>query len=462
MKAYKEYMSRVSVSDTLHRKILAGRKNNVSARPSIFVKRFATVACLFALILLSIAVVPKLLQRSPEPIAGDNASALQPDTDKSPTDGKSSVLQSDTDKTVLDSNSPVLQSDKDISASVLPKDFTLNFNKAGMQSTAKIYIPGHFWQELTNDELQALFPGLMQKYNVRATANFMSDENGASLFSIDAHTTTVSGLRAYIQIAPGETSVDYIIVGDTKTTDVLGTEVTAGYFESSPNSKGESNVICFAKFKLSETAYYVEIVGRDTEKETVREEITDLIGLLINAGAADLDIFDPVIPELRNDRLDLDEARADPDFGSYLPTALPDGFVFEDAVRLINQERNGLTAHWAKGMGYIDWHVTKLTEGDKKRITSVQDVHNYDLSLYPIPRADSVPDELREIVGDPIFLSEELTLEAVLRRTYEAADSGDISGPRMQFGILYGDILVEINVKGAQPEAIFEMVSGAG
>jgi hypothetical protein len=31
----------------------------------------------------------------------------------------------------------------------------------------------------------------------------------------------------------------------------------------------------------------------------------------------------------------------------------------------------------------------------------------------------------------------------------------------MRFGILYGDILVEINVKGAQPEAIFEMVSGA-
>ncbi len=456
MKVYKEYINKISVSDTLHRKILAGRNNNASVRSTIILKRFAAVTCLFALILLSTAIVPKLLQRSPVSIPGDNPSVLQPDTDKSTSDGNFSVLQPDMDKPVPDG-----KYDKDIPVSVLPKDFSLTFNKAGMQSASKIYIPGHFWQELNNNELKAIFPGLVLKYNITATANFMSDENGASLFSIDAHTATVSGLGAYIQIAPGETSIDYIIDGDINTTDVMGTEVTAGYFESSPNSKGESDVICFVNFKLSDIAYYVELAGRDSEKETVREEITTLIGLLINGGAANLEILDPVIPELRNDRLDLDEARADPDFGSYLPAALPDGFVFEDAIRFINQERDELTALWAKGMGHIDWHVSRLTERDKKRITSTKDLRSYDLSFYPIPRADSVPDELREIVDDPIFLSEELTLDTVLRRTYEVADSGDISGPRMRFGILYGDILVEINVKGARPEAIFEMVSGA-
>ncbi len=442
MKRYNEYMNRISVSDTLHQKILTGRNNTVSTRHLIIVKRYTAVSICFAVILLSVVIVPKLLHHNPAQKQDDTPSVLQPDIDGPKPDNTLSVLQPD----------------NDISTSGLSKDYTLVFNKVGMLSAAKIYIPGHFWQELTNDELQAIFPGLFQKYNVTATANFMSVENGASLFNIDAHAASASGLKAYIQIAPGETSVDYIFDGDVDTTDVLGTEVSAGYFENSPNSKLQRNVICFAAFKLSDIAYYVELCGRDAEKEAVKEEITTLIGLLVKGGAADLDILNPVIPELREDRLNLDEARADPDFGSYLPAVLPDGFVFEDALRFINQERNSLTVHWAKGMGYIDWHVSRPTERDKKRITSIEDVHNYDLSLYPIPRANSVPDKLREIVDNPIFPRDELTLEAVRRRAYEVADAGDISGPRMRFSVLYGDILVELSAKGISPEAMFDIL----
>ncbi|NLD50762.1 MAG: hypothetical protein GX660_26780, partial [Clostridiaceae bacterium] len=83
---------------------------------------------------------------------------------------------------------------------------------------------------------------------------------------------------------------------------------------------------------------------------------------------------------------------------------------------------------------------------------------NYDLSLYPIPRADSVPDELREIVNNPVFLIDELTLDTVRARTYEISDSGDEPGARMRFGVLYGDILVELSIKGATPEAMFEIL----
>lgn len=99
-----------------------------------------------------------------------------------------------------------------------------------------------------------------------------------------------------------------------------------------------------------------------------------------------------------------------------------------------------------------------LGEDDEARITSVADTRNYDLSLYPIPHANSVPYELREIVNDPIFRSEELTLEAVQARAYEVLDAGDEPGCRMRFGVLYGDTLVEINVKGARPEAIVQIL----
>lgn len=164
------------------------------------------------------------------------------------------------------------------------------------------------------------------------------------------------------------------------------------------------------------------------------------------------------VQRVKEDHLSLDEARADTDFGAYLPVTLPNGFAFEDALRFINQEQDALFVSWTKGMGYINWRVSLLEDNDKTRITSVADKKNYDLSLYPIPRADSVPGDLREIVDNPIFLSEELTLEVVQTRAYEIADAGDEPGHRMRFSVLYGDILVEISAKGVSPDALVNIL----
>lgn len=127
-------------------------------------------------------------------------------------------------------------------------------------------------------------------------------------------------------------------------------------------------------------------------------------------------------------------------------------------MRFIDQESDYLSVLWAKGMGNIHWSVSLLVEGDKSRLTSVADTENYDLSLYPIPRAESVPLHLRAIVNNPVFRIEDLTPEAIRARSYTVQDAGDISGPRMRFGVLYGDVLAELNVKGATPEDVFEML----
>ena len=338
--------------------------------------------------------------------------------------------------------------------------YTLYFNEADSQSTAKtdIGIRGHFWQELTVEELKTIFPRLTETHTVTATANFQSDESRASLFNIDANAVSDAGLKTYIQLAPGEVVLDYGFGIETKASDVFGTPVIAGYFETEPNSKGIKNIIYFATFKLSDVAYYVELSGAKADEEVVKNEISEIIGLLIKGGAADLDVFNPVIPELRNDSLSLAEARADADFGMYIPETLPKGFGLENANRFINQERNTLSVNWTKGMSYISWKVSLLKDNDKTRITHITDTKNYDLALYPIPRADSVPDELREIVDNPIFLIDELILDAVRARSYEVSDSGDEQGHRMRFSVLYGDTLVELNVKGATPEAVFEIL----
>lgn len=170
--------------------------------------------------------------------------------------------------------------------------------------------------------------------------------------------------------------------------------------------------------------------------------------------ADDTSLFEPP----QGNELSFPAAYADPEFGSYLPRNLPFGFTFESARRVINQEQNSLNALWTKGMGYIQWRISVPRADDKIRITSIADTQNYDLSLYPIPRADSVPDALREIVNNPIFRSEDLMLNVVRTRAYEVSDAGDEPGCRMRFGVLYGDILVEINVKGATPETMFQIL----
>ncbi len=412
MKAYNEYMHKMSVSDTLHQRLVSCVADARPVRRPITIRRYAAAFACLAVVLISVFIMPRLTQHNVAPT-------------------------------------------QDVAFS----KYAFVFNKGNAQRVkANIHIPGHFWQDLTAEELHAVFPDLRDRRTITATANFQSDDNGAALFNIDAHALSASGLRTYIQVAPDKVEVDYRLEGKTEVSDVLGTAVTAGYFETEPNSKGLRNVIYFATFKLSDVAYYVELSGTEVEKEALQNEISELIFLLIKGGVANLDVFHPVVPELRDDRLSLDEARADADFGAYLPVTLPNGFVFEDALRYINQEQDVLFVSWTKGMGYINWRVSLMEDNDKTRITSVADKKHYDLSLYPIPRADSVPDALREIVDNPIFLSEELTLEVVQTRAYEISDAGDEPGHRMRFSVLYGDILVEISAKGVSPDAMVNIL----
>lgn len=97
-------------------------------------------------------------------------------------------------------------------------------------------------------------------------------------------------------------------------------------------------------------------------------------------------------------------------------------------------------------------------EEDEGRLTSVADTENYDLSLYPIPRASSVPDDLREIVDNPIFSADELTMDAVWARAYTTGESGDSNGWRMAFSVRYGDTIVEVRTNGIDPEWVYHQL----
>ena len=154
----------------------------------------------------------------------------------------------------------------------------------------------------------------------------------------------------------------------------------------------------------------------------------------------------------------LSEARSDEVFGAYLPQEVPAGFSEEEILRYTEPGNQSLFAVWCSGYDEVDWQIRGFTVADRERLTGVDETENYDLSLYPIPRADSVPRELYQIVHDPIFEADELTMDVVMARAYKTSDAGDIDGWYMAFSVKYGGILVSVHAKGVEPEWVYRQL----
>ena len=159
-----------------------------------------------------------------------------------------------------------------------------------------------------------------------------------------------------------------------------------------------------------------------------------------------------------NETITLDEARNDPDFGGFLPTNIPSQLNFESASRFINQDFNSLFVLWHSlqpSMDSVRWQVSKTTDDDRARVVSVNESEKYDMSLYSIPLFESVPEELREFVHNPVFLAEEITLETIRARVLQGRGNTQISS----FSVVYSEVVINIYANGVSPEQIWEMLT---
>lgn len=328
----------------------------------------------------------------------------------------------------------------------------LIFYKASEIQDKNQFIEGHFWQDLSEAEIQAVLPDL-PIYNSVATAHFQGD---GTVVRIDVQAETKSGIHVYIQLAPAELNLDYMFESTPEASIINGVSVNAGYYE------GELVNLYFANFQTDGGSYYIELQVKPSEGkeiENAKEILEELVYRIIKEERANFSVLQPVIPELREEQLSLQQAYADIDFGTFLPDEVPNGFAFDSSIRFVNQEQNYLSAAWYHGYREIRWRVMKFLKSDVARMTSVAETQNYDLALYPIPRADFVPENLRNIVDNPIFRIDELTMDTVEARAAIVTDQGDVSGYRMHFSVLFEkDILVELTVKGADPEYVYKQL----
>ncbi len=451
MKDYNDYMNNISVDEELHDKILK-RLTPDPRRRGLAVLRYAGMLACAAFLMFCAWVFPKLFNAPGEGgrtdgdyngvIYGVGNDVSSPGISQNPVTGPAASFTP---------NPSVLPTPTPAHISLIINEFD-SFMSGSIALDRYV---GHFWYNLTQNELQAIFPDI--GIPLSAAAYYRED---GSLLNIVAYKMSENIRRATIKLTPLNFISDVFYEYDSEpvSSDVYGVPVVAGIVDI---EESEGIALYIASFKLGEIAYNIDIRDND-DGESGPARLAEIVGAIIENGAPDLSIFEnPVIPEMRNDELSLEEAHLDPDYGAYLPEDVPSRFDFDSAHRFINQQSNYLSAMWTAGYDEIRWRVSEPADYDRERIAFANEPEKYDLSLYSFPLSDSVPEDLREVVESPVFLAEELTPDIVkARATYVDTDRGDTPGWRMSFTVLIGDVLVDINAKGATPEQVWEMLAG--
>lgn len=159
--------------------------------------------------------------------------------------------------------------------------------------------------------------------------------------------------------------------------------------------------------------------------------------------------------------LSWEELRAVEVLGEYVPAVVPEGYLFESGYMLDESE---IHICWSKGMDTIMLTVMNYEDRQevRERIVDISKPETYDVHLYEIPYADTVPEEYRAVFSNPIFRENDLTAEVVQTRMKSVADAGDTDTPRGNFAVLYeSGVLVRFNGDGS-PMRIWEMFESIG
>jgi hypothetical protein len=159
---------------------------------------------------------------------------------------------------------------------------TLNFYKGGSFGDASFAWDADWGEqisrELTAEESDILFGDL----GVTGYAIFRSTDS--SLMHFEGKIGETEGLSpedVRINLSAYRFPItDDIVEGNEEVSQINGVPVTAGYFVTDANSKGEKTIIYFASFVTENVTVYVHLGGAEVNSDALRAEIGDVINKL--------------------------------------------------------------------------------------------------------------------------------------------------------------------------------------
>ncbi len=419
--------------------ILERSEQNEKKRSSAWIKGGVLVACL-CLAFVGVHIIQKMWKVQ-EPIASEpdatGTLVLDPNEVRTDEDGLTEQVQENVGDEPLNPG-------------------TLIFNDAiAFLDASRMNIPGYFTEELDEKELLAIKPDReIPDMSCSAVAGYDGEGTLIKIFmNIDA---PVLDDTVRVIFTKGSPNNCYELSGEPVVSSYGDMDFTI--YQWTPNG---SDYTLDAYTEICD--WSMQIVYTATA-ETLEKAKTDFATIILciseyAEGKPDFSaITADMIPEYYDKKLSLNEAHLDANFGTFMIQGLPKGFSEESIRRHKDQNSDYLSGLWTKGLASLSWNISAYDEDAATRLTSIEQTENYNLALYPIPRAESVPEELREIVDNPVFDANELTLEAVYMRAYKIEDAGDTDGWRMAFSVKYGDVVVEIRTKGVEPEWVYEQL----
>ena len=481
MKYYKSYMDRQEISPAVHENLLNLEAGKKSARP--WMKYGALAACAA----LIIGVGAWKLAPAPATTPNPPQSSGQFAAGYTPLPGEKDVVESD-DLFVVSSPAEGGKLAFPIIPDINYQDIT---DQSQLSSDAsRAYLPGSFMTDLKKEDIQTIFWGPEGK----PQADHPKTEQGDLPWMLFWDGYTLQGRALYdgqgqlmelwlwgeqdrasfeLELCPG--ALPFTCCIDANRGDVIsefnGVSVAGWSQVYDRDGDGQDDYICGSEF-MTKNDIGVRFVNRNSlmRAEYEQDGSMDLGGaqafnaLFVRQALTDGGLYldhlaeNENIPAWREESFStLAQARQEADFAPYLPTAEPKGYN-EFYGRLSYQEghSNSLFVRWSRAGAYDDVEVAVYRDGYYSyNLVSPDQPETYDLSLYPIPWCDSVPEKYRETVDRPAFKAEDMSLAIVEARGREH----DTGGMTYSFDVLHPDgTVVSYRCDGLTAAQVWAMV----
>ncbi len=153
----------------------------------------------------------------------------------------------------------------------------------------------------------------------------------------------------------------------------------------------------------------------------------------------------------------LEQAQKRLPWGDWLPRSAPSATTFS----------SGGIDSYALSVWFLNQDYTKelrvsvydYTEEQSVRLVDLEKPETFDLRLYEIPYADSIPEEYFDTTQNPLFRAEEITRQVLEARLLPSDEPGDEKQYYGHLGVLYPDgVVVEYGSTNVSPEELYQII----
>lgn len=273
-----------------------------------------------------------------------------------------------------------------------------------------------------------------------------------------------------LELCPGSLPPTCVVTPAQSTVRVNGVSVSAWYGSWDRDGDGKTEHMCESEFMAGDVGVRYENVdapftaqygSADGALGGAQKLNAMAVGRIIGRG---IDLSGVMtceeIPAWREESFSsLNQARQEEEFAPYLPAENMPGYG-EFYGRLSWQEGSyhDLFVRWSRGYDDVEVAVCRCPE---KRYSTVDAAatEQYDVRRYDIPWSESVPEEYRDTVYDPVFRAEDMSFSVVQARTLYRNDTGEGRKASIRLGVLHPDgTVVRYTCKGLTAEQVWAMV----